>query len=59
MYVKATRILMEKEHAVHIFAGHLSRVKFIWHCLFLLVVSAVFVNAKECSFQNTVVFIKP
>ena len=29
------------------------------HHLFLLNVSVVFVNAKKCSFQNRVVFIKP
>ena len=37
----------------------LNTLKFIWHCLFLLGVSAVFVNAEECSFQNRFVSIKP
>ena len=31
----------------------------IWHCLFLLIVSVVFVNAEKRSVQNIVVFIKP
>ena len=33
--------------------------KVIWHRLFLLNVSVVFVNAEKCSVQNRVVFIKP
>ena len=33
--------------------------KAIWHRLFLLNVSAVFVNVEKCSAQNRVIFIKP
>ena len=33
--------------------------KNIWHRLFLLNVSVVFVNAEKCSAQNRVVFVKP
>ena len=33
--------------------------KVIWHRLFLLNVSVVFVNVKKCSVQNRVDFIKP
>ena len=36
----------------------LSPSKVIWHRLFLLNVSVVFVNTKKCSAQNRAVFIK-